>query len=80
MFLHYIFVRTLDQHCTVIRSADSNIAASILVELFVSLLQHEKNIFAVAHYQLNNKYNEAIELTTILGLMPRGYLNKNSFK
>lgn len=67
--------RTLDQQCTVTRPGVSNIAASLVVELLVSLLQHEHREFAAAYITTHTKRNAAAEPvgptpTGILGLIP----------
>lgn len=70
--------RTLDQQCTVTRSGVANISAAIAVELFVSIVQHEKMNGAPAYYRMTNTNEEPSIPEGILGILPhsvRGYLS-----
>lgn len=62
------------------RPGVSSIAASVAVELVVSLLQHEKKATAPAYYQMKSKQDATIP-EGILGVLPhsiRGYLSSYS--
>ncbi|KAL9633554.1 MAG: hypothetical protein Q9164_004632 [Protoblastenia rupestris] len=64
--------RTLDQQCTVTRPGIAAIASALLVEIFVSLLQHPQGASAPAQVKLSEAHGEHP-----LGIVPhqiRGYL------
>lgn len=61
--------RTLDQQCTVTRPAVSFIAASLAVELLVSVLQHSVKQDCPAYVAVNN-----LDIDTIASNTPEGLL------
>lgn len=68
--------RTLDQQCTVSRPGLSMIAAALVVELLVSVLQHPERGLAPAS---SNKDTDDFDTPSPLGLVPhqiRGFLSR----
>lgn len=69
--------RTLDQQCTVTRPGVSYMAAALVVELMVSILQHPKRSIAPA--SMMGADDPSPELSTELGIIPhqiRGHLDR----
>ncbi|XP_038067889.1 ubiquitin-like modifier-activating enzyme ATG7 [Patiria miniata] len=70
--------RTLDQQCTVSRPGLSMVAAALVVELLVSLLQHPKGGYAPADTSAKDDHLTT-SLISPLGLVPhqiRGFLSR----
>ncbi|XP_030853789.1 ubiquitin-like modifier-activating enzyme ATG7 [Strongylocentrotus purpuratus] len=68
--------RTLDQQCTVSRPGLSMVAAALVVELMVSILQHSQGAYASAETSAKDSHL-TVDLTSPLGLVPhqiRGFL------
>ena len=73
MFTQSLADRTLDQQCTVTRPGIATLASGLLVEIFVSILQHSQGVFAPAPVLHTEDYG-----LHPLGLVPhqiRGFLS-----
>ncbi|XP_004364215.1 E1-like protein-activating enzyme G [Capsaspora owczarzaki ATCC 30864] len=71
--------RTLDQQCTVARPGMSFLAASLAVELLVSLLHHPLGASAPAASTTDRASHNTEQVSTELGLLPhqiRGFLSQ----